>query len=114
MRVLLVSVLLAGVSAFAPPLSRVAGVSTRASLQMADAPAPAAKKEKEEPVRVPGEGDPFSAAAKAAAPEPARQPRAISDATVVDRIQASNYIDNEDEPWHATARGTNVLGMILP
>ena len=50
--------------------------------------------------RVPGEGDPFGekeglARGNRLAPNPAFQPRGISDATVI----KPQYIETEDEPW---------------
>jgi hypothetical protein len=64
---------------------------------------------------VPGEGDPFGDVAQAISDATrdgggdAGAPMAITDATVVDVYQP--YIETMDEPWHATCRSSNVLGL---
>ena len=62
--------------------------------------------------RLPGEGDPFSPEAIAFSEKmkdgaSTFQPRAISGEGV---FMPSNYIENDDEPWHSTCRSSNVLG----
>merc|ERR1719183_2169573 len=78
------------------------------------APAKKAKKEAPPPKpKLPGEGDPFSPEALAYSDKmrdggSAFQPRGISDANVIDKFQP--YIENDDEPWHATCKGA-VVGI---
>ena len=115
MRLLLAAALVGVASAFAPPLSVRPQSAMRAAVVMADEKKAAPKKEKAPPKpKVPGEGDPFGAAATAYSEAnkdggSAYQPRGISDATVIDIYQ--NSIESEDEPWHATCRTSNVLGI---
>jgi len=106
--------LLGAASAFAPPhMARLSQSSVR---MMAEKEAPAKKAKKEAPPpkpKLPGEGDPFSPEALAYSEKnrdggSAFQPRGISDATVIDKYQP--YIENDDEPWHATCKGS-VVGL---
>ena len=106
LKLVVAALLVSGASAFAPPLS--VRSQSMAVKMMADEKKPEPPKPK---VRAPGEGDPFSAAAKAAAPPAAKQLRTISDATQVDRFQGSNYIETEEEPWLATSRTKIVPGI---
>ena len=115
LRLLTAAALVGAASAFAPPLSVRPQSAMRAAVVMADEKKAAPKKEKAPPKpRLPGEGDPFGAAALAYSEVnkdglSAYQPRGISDATVIDVYQ--NCIESDDEPWHATCRSSNVLGV---
>jgi len=117
MKLLLVAYV-AAVSAFAPPLTARPQSALRARVSMEDAPAPKAKAKKEAPPpkpKVPGEGDPFGEVAQAFGDATrdggasVEAPKGISDATVIDVYQP--YIETMDEPWHATCRSSNVLGL---
>ncbi len=110
MKLLLAAALLAVASAFAPPLSVRPQSAVRARISMDEEKKP----EKKAPTRSPGEGNPFSAAGIAYSEAnkdggDAYQPRAISDATVVDVFQGT--LETEDEPWHSTARINTVVGL---
>jgi len=114
MQKLIIACAVALASGFAPPMSVRPQSAMRASVSMEEEKA--AKKEKPPPKpRVPGEGDPFSEVAQAYGNAnrdggSAFQPRAISDATVIDCYQS--YIEADDEPWHATCKSPgNILGI---
>ena len=107
-----IAALVAGASAFAPPLSAVSR-SARAAVVMEEKVAKKAKKEAPPPKpKLPGEGDPFSPEAQAYSEKmkdglDAFVPRTISGEGV---FMPSTYIEDEDEPWHSTCRSSNVLG----
>jgi len=114
MKLTLVAAGIAVAAGFAPPMSLATHSMTMApvSVRMDEKVEKKAKKEKPPPKpRLPGEGDPFSAEAKAYmatyAPE-SPSPRTIADASVIDRFQS--YIEESDEPWHATCTTTTMVG----
>ena len=111
-RFLLIAMCIAFAAAFQAPASALSMRSAAISMDEKAAP----KKEKPPPKpRVPGEGDPFGPEGMAFGDankdgkKGAFQPRAISDASVIDKFQASNYIEAYDEPWHATCQTVTSL-----
>lgn len=122
MKLTLVAAGIAVATGFAPPMSLATHSMTMApvSIRMDEKVAKKAEKAKPPPKpRLPGEGDPFSAEAKAYADTYAPQspaPRTIADATVMDRF--AGYIEEMDEPWHATCQttwvGTDALASSKP
>ena len=76
-----------------------------------------AKKEAPPPKpKLPGEGDPFSPEAEAYSAmiqDPARNPDAYVPRVITGEgvFMPSTYIEDEDEPWHATCHSSNVLGI---
>jgi len=97
------SLLLAGVAATGLVLSMNSPAAGVAALR---APSPSMQLK-----RVPGEGDPFGEKEGMGRGNrkvvEAFQPRGISDATVIKR----QYIETDDEPWHADNRATTTLTM---
>ena len=115
LRTIVLAAAVCAASAFAPPLSVRAQSMARAAVTMEEKEAPK-KKEKPPPKpKVPGEGDPFGDVAQAFSNSmrdglgSLEAPAGITDANVIDVYQP--YIESMDEPWHATCRSGNVLGL---
>ena len=110
---LVLLICIASASAFVAPLS--VRSQSMAAISMDEKKAAPKKKEAPPPKpKVPGEGDPFGDVAQAYSEAnkdggSAYQPRAISDASVIDAYQT--IIESDDEPWHATCRPVAVVGL---